>query len=191
MDRSGDLGCRGRALAGSFPDPRRVEVRSKPRWRCRERRCRPSCCSCDCSKTARRWRHNVQLSWESARCCSPVRNSFSFHFRRRRRDGGDTGGFAISAATSDSLQRNARPILIGRSGQVPLLSLFRIVLGGTFRRQDTSLMSINLSIIRFQRRQTVPGVSIEGGSLAKWGYIAQLDPPCNADSCCIAIAIHV
>jgi hypothetical protein len=132
-----------------------------------------------------------KLSWESARCCSPVRNSFSFHFRRRRRDGGDTGGFAISAATSDSLQRNARPILIGRSGQVPLLSLFRIVLGGTFRRQDTSLMSINLSIIRFQRRQTVPGVSLEGGSLAKWGYIAQLDPPCNADSCCIAIAIHV
>src|SRR5580704_10495158 len=30
MDRSRDLGCRGIALAGLSPDPRRVEARSKP-----------------------------------------------------------------------------------------------------------------------------------------------------------------
>jgi len=90
----------------------------------------------------------------------------------------------IVSATSDSRHRSARPIRIGRIGQVPLLSLFRIVFAGIFRHLARSSISISLfsmgAIIRERRSNVGPD-----------HYLSLRGLECNADPCCNASAVHV
>jgi hypothetical protein len=84
--------------------------------------------------------------------CSTNSSDFIIEFVSRQNQNtyasrGSFGRAAIACVTSDSRHRRARPIRTGFIGQVPLLSLFRIVFVEILSAFDSSMMSTNRSCI--------------------------------------------
>ena len=80
--------------------------------------------------------------------CSTNSSDFIIKFVSRQNQNtyasrGSFGRAAIACVTSDSRHRRARPIRTGFIGQVPLLSLFRIVFAGILSAFERSSISIS------------------------------------------------